>query len=139
MKNDIRLIIRRLRNEKKMSARELGEKMKCSFQAIYDYESGKTPLTIEKIHQFAEGLETSFEDLLKGITVVKPEIHPALEKIDSETERPTWEVVAMLKQELSLLHEQYKSDKEDWRSERAEWAKEMDYLRKSNDKLLAKY
>lgn len=55
--------LKRIRNEKKITLKELGEKLGCSPQSIAQYESGKRNPKIETLQKIADALEVPLVEL----------------------------------------------------------------------------
>lgn len=58
------IFLRKSRNEKKLTGRQLGKLMHISQQQISRYETGMTPLTIDQINVLLDLLEKSWVELL---------------------------------------------------------------------------
>lgn len=59
--------IRRIRKEKKISAKELGEKIGCSGNAILLYERNERKVTVEMLNEISNALEVKPNDLYDSI------------------------------------------------------------------------
>lgn len=67
--------IKQRRRELRISQEELAEKLDLSHQQIHKYESGATPITIERLHEFAVHLETTTGFFLRGARLEKTDKH----------------------------------------------------------------
>lgn len=57
--------IRQLRENKKMTQAELGEKLGVTKNAVYSWETGKCKLTLKKAKEISRALDCEVDDLLK--------------------------------------------------------------------------
>ncbi len=67
--------IKQRRRELRISQEELAEKLDLSHQQIHKYESGATPITIQRLHEFAVHLDTTTEFFLRGAKPDKTDTH----------------------------------------------------------------
>lgn len=62
-------LIKRIRNEKKISASKLGDMIGVSQQAISQYENGKRHITIETLQKIIDALEIPSQKLLAELNI----------------------------------------------------------------------
>lgn len=70
--------IRKFRERAKLSQVELGEAIKVSSTAISLYENGDRYVSIKQLHELADLLKVTFEELSKGYPAQDPDISYAL-------------------------------------------------------------
>jgi transcriptional regulator with XRE-family HTH domain len=63
---DIGALVRKRREAAGLSQAALGEVLGVTYQMVWKYEEGKTPLTVVKLAQIAEALDCKTYDLIPG-------------------------------------------------------------------------
>ena len=61
--------IKALRKQKKISQKDLAEKLGITSNTLYRYEHGDISISLEMLHKIAEALDMSFLELVDGISI----------------------------------------------------------------------